>query len=156
MNALNQTPIERPQKGLLAKPARTSIFALIFSALTFACFALSPAAEAATDSNTKLGRDALKENTTGTNVEKVNADLVVRDKEGKVNTVRYEQINGMLLNEVLKEHKAFIEEHGKVKKLEAGLAGLLATVKEQAAQIEKVRAELQSRKPIQSLARNLP
>jgi len=156
MNALNQTPIERPQKDLLAKPARTSIFALIFSALTFACFALSPAAEAANDSNTKLGRDALKENTTGTNVEKVNADLVVRDKEGKVNTVRYEQINGMLLNEVLKEHKAFIEEQGKVKKLEAALAGLLATVKEQAAQIEKVRAELQSRKPIQSLARNLP
>jgi len=156
MNALNQTPIERPQKDLLAKPARTSIFALIFSALTFACFALSPAAEAANDSNTKLGRDALKENTTGTNVEKVNADLVVRDKEGKVNTVRYEQINGMLLNEFLKEHKAFIEEQGKVKKLEAALAGLLATVKEQAAQIEKVRAELQSRKPIQSLARNLP
>ena len=38
-------------------------------------------------------------------VEKVNPDLVVRDKEGKVNTVRYEQINAMLLNEFLKEHK---------------------------------------------------
>jgi len=89
-------------------------------------------------------------------VEKVNPDLVVRDKEGKVNTVRYEQINAMLLNEFLKEHKAFVEEQGKVKNLEAGLASLLATVKEQAAQIEKVSAELQSRKPIQSLARNLP
>jgi len=89
-------------------------------------------------------------------VEKVNPDLVVRDKEGKVNTVRYEQINAMLLNEFLKEHKAFIEEQGKVKQLEAGLADLLATVKEQAAQIEKVSAEVQSRKPMQSLARNLP
>ena len=89
-------------------------------------------------------------------VEKVNPDLVVRDKEGNVNTVRYEQINAMLLNEFLKEHKAFIEEQDKVKKLEAGLAGLLATVKEQAAQIEKVSAEIQSRKPIQTLARNLP
>lgn len=88
-------------------------------------------------------------------VEKVNPDLVVRDKEGNVNTVRYEQINAMLLNEFLKEHKAFIEEQGKVKKLEAGLADLLATVKEQATQIEKVSAELQSRKPTQSLARNL-
>ena len=89
-------------------------------------------------------------------VEKVNPDLVVRDKEGKVNTVRYEQINAMLLNEFLKEHKAFVEEQGKVKNLEAGLASLLATVKEQAAQIEKVSSELQSRRPIQSLARNLP
>ncbi len=33
------------------------------------------------------------------------SSTVVRDKEGKVNTVRYEQINAMLLNEFLKEHK---------------------------------------------------
>jgi hypothetical protein len=89
-------------------------------------------------------------------VEKVNPDLVVRDKEGKVNTVRYEQINAMLLNEFLKEHKAFVEEQEKVKKLEAGLAGLLATVKEQAAQIEKVSAQLQVRHPRLSLARINP
>jgi hypothetical protein len=38
-------------------------------------------------------------------VEKVDPDLVVRDKEGKVNTVRYDQINSMFLNEFLKEHK---------------------------------------------------
>ena len=38
-------------------------------------------------------------------VAEVNPELVVRDKEGKVNTVRYEQINAMLLNEFLKEHK---------------------------------------------------
>ena len=38
-------------------------------------------------------------------VAEVNPQLVVRDKEGKVNTVRYEQINAMLLNEFLKEHK---------------------------------------------------
>jgi hypothetical protein len=87
-------------------------------------------------------------------VEKVNPDLVVRDAEGKVNTVRYEQINAMLLNEFLKEHKAFVEEQDKVRKLETDVAGLLATVKEQAAQIEKVNAQLQSRRPVQSLARN--
>ena len=89
-------------------------------------------------------------------VEKVNPDLIVRDKEGGINTVRYEQINSMLLNEFLKEHKAFVEEQAKVKKLEAGLAGVLTTVKEQAAQIAKVSAEVQSRKPIKSLARNIP
>src|SRR5262245_65072873 len=43
-------------------------------------------------------------------VEKVNPDLVVRDKEGKPYSVRYEQVNAMLLNEFLKEHKAFVEE----------------------------------------------
>ncbi|PYK98075.1 MAG: hypothetical protein DME32_14840, partial [Verrucomicrobia bacterium] len=38
-------------------------------------------------------------------VEKVNPDLVVRDDEGKVITVRYEAVNAMLLNEFLKEHR---------------------------------------------------
>jgi hypothetical protein len=38
-------------------------------------------------------------------VEKVNPDLVVRDDNGKVMTVRYEAVNAMLLNEFLKEHR---------------------------------------------------
>ena len=38
-------------------------------------------------------------------VEKVNPDLVVRDKEGKLYSVRYDQVNAMLLNEFLKEHR---------------------------------------------------
>ena len=38
-------------------------------------------------------------------VEGVNPDLVVRDKDGKVNTVRYDAVNAMLLNEFLKEHR---------------------------------------------------
>ena len=37
-------------------------------------------------------------------VEKVNPDLVVRDAGGKLNTVRYDAVNAMLLNEFLKEH----------------------------------------------------
>ena len=37
-------------------------------------------------------------------VEKVNPDLIIRDREGKPQTVRYEQVNAMLLNEFLKEH----------------------------------------------------
>src|SRR5438270_67166 len=38
-------------------------------------------------------------------VEKVNPDLVGRDEDGKVNTVRYEAVNAMLLNEFLKEYR---------------------------------------------------
>src|SRR5205814_3530015 len=36
-------------------------------------------------------------------VERVNPDLVVHDKEGKPYSVRYDQVNAMLLNEFLKE-----------------------------------------------------
>ena len=38
-------------------------------------------------------------------VEKVNPDLIVRDKEGRPYSVRYDQVNAMLLNEFLKEHQ---------------------------------------------------
>jgi hypothetical protein len=79
-------------------------------------------------------------------VEKVNPDLVVRDKEGKPYSVRYDQVNAMLLNEFLKEYEAFIEEHRKVDKLETTVASLVTTVKEQAAQIQKVSAQLESSK----------
>ena len=73
-------------------------------------------------------------------VEKVSPDLVVRDKEGKPYSVRYDQVNAMLLNEFLKEHK-------KTEKLEATVASLIATVREQAAQIQKVSAQLEANKP---------
>jgi len=89
-------------------------------------------------------------------VAEVDPNLATRNAKGEIETVRYNAINVMLLNEFLKEQKAFVEEQEKVKKLEAGLAGLLATVKEQAAQIEKVSARLELRKPIQTLARNIP
>jgi hypothetical protein len=73
-------------------------------------------------------------------VEKVNADLVVRDKDGKPYSVRYDQVNAMLLNEFLKEHR-------KVEALEGTVATLAATVKEQASQIQKVSAQLAAASP---------
>src|SRR5207249_7549418 len=57
-------------------------------------------------------------------VEKVNPDLVVRDKDGKVNTVRYEAVNAMLLNEFLKEHHKGEEQDHKIQKQEATIADL--------------------------------
>jgi hypothetical protein len=36
-------------------------------------------------------------------VEKINPDLVLRDESGNINTVRYDQVNAMLLNEFLAE-----------------------------------------------------
>ncbi len=101
-------------------------------------------------------------------VEKVNPDLVVRDKEGKVNTVRYEQINAMLLNEFLKEHKTIKEQQttiGQLKSeardqeqaisaLKKEMGVLTAQVKEQAAQIQKVSTQMETRRSAARLVTN--
>ena len=80
-------------------------------------------------------------------VEKVNPDLVVRDKEGKPYSVRYDQVNAMLLNEFLKEHST-------VQELRKEIATLTATVKEQASQIQKVSAQLETSKPAPQVVNN--
>ena len=69
-------------------------------------------------------------------VEKVNPDFIVRDKGGEPYSVRYDQVNAMLLNEFLKEHK-------KVEKLEATVTDLATTVKEQAAELRRVITQVQ-------------
>ena len=61
-------------------------------------------------------------------VVKVNPDLVVRDKEGKPYSVRYEQVNAMLLNEFLKEHREVQELKKEVAALAAGLQKVSAQV----------------------------
>jgi hypothetical protein len=66
-------------------------------------------------------------------VEKINHDLVVRDKDGKPYSVRYDQVNAMLLNEFLKEHR-------KVDQLEKDLR---STIAEQQKRIEMLTAGLQ-------------
>jgi trimeric autotransporter adhesin len=50
-------------------------------------------------------------------VDKVNPDLVVRDKEGKPYSVRYDQVNAMLLNEFLKEHRKVEEQQAAITQL---------------------------------------
>jgi hypothetical protein len=79
-------------------------------------------------------------------VEEVNPDLVVRDKKGKPYSVRYEQVNAMVLNEFLKEHRAFVEEQRKVAQQQKEIDLLKAELKEQRALIEKIsdRVELTS------------
>ena len=54
-------------------------------------------------------------------VEKVSADLVLHDKEGKPYSVRYDQVNAMLLNEFLKEHATVQDLKEEVAALKAGL-----------------------------------
>src|SRR5580704_571494 len=76
-------------------------------------------------------------------VEKVNRDLVVRDKEGKPYTVRYEAVNAMLLNEFLKAHRRVQELESKVAKQEARAATQEANAIRQQKEIEALTAGLQ-------------
>jgi hypothetical protein len=87
-------------------------------------------------------------------VAEVNPDLVVRDVEGEVYTVRYEAVNAMLLNEFLKEHRTVQKLKSTVARQDAITAqqqkeikALTASLKEQAAQIQKVSAQLEVSKP---------
>ena len=80
-------------------------------------------------------------------VEKISPDLVTRGGDGKVNTVRYDAVNAMLLNEFLKEHRTVEKQEQTIAELKSGMKILTATVKEQAAQIQNVSAQLETRKP---------
>src|SRR2546430_9139709 len=83
-------------------------------------------------------------------VEKVNPDLVVRDADGKVNTVRYEAVNAMLLNEFLKEHRNVAEQQSTIAELKTTVAqqqkqivAQQATAAQQQKQIEALTATVQ-------------
>ncbi len=85
-------------------------------------------------------------------VEKVNPDLVVHDKEGKPYSVRYDQVNAMLLNEFLKEHRAFLKEQRKVQELEANAVHQQKQIEALTAGLQKVSAQLEANKPALQLA----
>jgi hypothetical protein len=87
-------------------------------------------------------------------VAKVNPDLVVRDENGEIYTVRYEAVNAMLLNEFLKEHRKNEEQEKTIAELKSGMTALAATVKEQASQIQKVSAQLEASKPAPQMVLN--
>ena len=95
----------------------------------------------------------------------MNPDLVVRDADGEIYTVRYDAVYAMLLNEFLKEHRKVEEQQGAITELRSTVAqqrkdfeaitaqqqkeiqALTASLTEQAAQIQKVNAQLEVGKP---------
>jgi septal ring factor EnvC (AmiA/AmiB activator) len=95
--------------------------------------------------------------------EKISPDLVTRSADAKVNGVRYDQVNAMLLNEFLKEHKKVEEQQASIAELKStvaqqqkGMEVLTAQLKEQAAQIQKVSAQLEVSKPATKVVLNNP
>jgi len=96
-------------------------------------------------------------------VEKVNPDLVVRDNEGKPYSVRYDQVNAMLLNEFLKEHKKVEEQQATIAELKStvvqqqkGLEAFTAQLKEQAAQLQRVSNQIEVSRLAPQVAANKP
>jgi uncharacterized coiled-coil protein SlyX len=87
-------------------------------------------------------------------VEKINPDLVARDDNGKIMTVRYEAVNAMLLNEFLKEHRKVEEQQATITRLESKIAkqGLNATQQQKQIEalsetVQKVRDQIARGKP---------
>jgi hypothetical protein len=128
-----------------------------------ALFALKPVTfryKQETDPSHKLSFGLIAED-----VAEISADLVSRDKEGKPQTVRYEAVNAMLLNEFLKEHRKVEEQEATISHLKTEfqtavvqqqkeIQALTAQLKEHAAQIQKVSAQLQVSKSAEQMAGN--
>ena len=84
----------------------------------------------------------------------INPDLVVRDEKGEIYTVRYDAVNAMLLNEFLKEHREIADLKSTVAEQRKGMETMAVQLKEQAAQIQKVSAQLEASKPATQVVNN--
>ena len=111
-------------------------------------------------------------------VAQVNPDLVVRDDKGEIYTVRYDAVNAMLLNEFLKEHRRVQKQEATVAQqrqdfeaalaqqrkdfeatiteLKKGMETVTVRLNEQAAQIQKVNAQMEISNPVARMALSNP
>ena len=93
-------------------------------------------------------------------VQKVNPALVALDKEGRPYSVRYDQVNAMLLNEFLKEHRTVQEQNATIAQLKQDFESKLAEQQKQidslTAGLQKVSAELEVSRPAPQVAAENP
>ena len=78
---------------------------------------------------------------------KVNSDLVARDKDGKPYSVRYDQVNAMLLNVFLKENRTVKEQGAMIAKQQKQIEALTAG-------LQKVSGQLEATKPAPQVVNN--
>jgi len=96
-------------------------------------------------------------------VARVNPDLVTLDREGRPDSVRYEGVNAMLLNEFLKEHRKVEEQQAAITELKSVVAQqqkefqaavaeqrkqFEARLQQQDAKIQRVSAQLELNHPV--------
>jgi len=110
------------------------------------------------DSSQRLGFGLIAED-----VADVDPDLIGRNKNGEPDSVRYEQINAMLLNEFLKEHKKVQEQTREIQEQKAtisdlkdGMETVVARLKEQDLRIRKVTAQTERDRPTQRVVLSRP
>jgi len=89
-------------------------------------------------------------------VVEVDASLVARDKEGKPYSVRYDQVNAMLLNEFLKEHCKVEKLEATVAEQQKGMEILAAHIKEQDSKLKRVTTQLGLSRPATKVALSAP
>ena len=87
-------------------------------------------------------------------VAEVNSNLVVRDENGEIYTVRYDAVNAMLLNEFLKEHKASVSQQHTVEQQRATIIRLEKQIEALTAGLQKVSAQLEASKPAPQVVNN--
>jgi predicted ribosome quality control (RQC) complex YloA/Tae2 family protein len=75
-------------------------------------------------------------------VEKISPDLIVRDENGNVSTVRYDQVNAMLLNEFLKAHAKMERQEAAIACQQKQIQALEARLDQQATEIQDVRQKI--------------
>ena len=126
-----------------------------------AILALEPVTFHYKNQDTKKAEDTPQFGLIAEEVAKVNSDLVTRDSDGKIYSVRYDVVNAMLLNEFLKEHKKVEEQQASIAELKSTVAlqqkemhALTAQLKQQAAEIQKVSAQVQMSKPAPNVVAN--
>jgi hypothetical protein len=89
-------------------------------------------------------------------VEEVDPALVARNSDGQPESVHYEMVNAMLLNEFLKEHRTVQDQGVTIKELRGEVANLTTLVKEQTAQMQKLSAQVQSGNAASQVVLNNP
>jgi hypothetical protein len=89
-------------------------------------------------------------------VAQVDPNLAIRDGKGQIEGVRYTAINAMLLNEFLKAHKKMEQQQASIAELKNEVQTMVAQLKEQTAQIQKVSAQLEVNNPAPQVVVNKP
>ena len=105
------------------------------------------------------GRDTPQFGLIAEEVAEVNPDLVVRDKNSDIYTVRYDAVNAMLLNEFLKEHRKVEKQEETIAQLRQQFQFKLAEQQKQidalTSGLQKMSAQLDASKPTpQTVANN--
>ena len=89
-------------------------------------------------------------------VAEVNPELVIRDKNGELVTVRYDVVNAMLLNEFLKEHRKVEEQQATIAQLKKEMETVIARLREHDSKIQRVSAHIELSDAVAQMALNNP